>query len=115
MADPRPQLEALASRHDLLLVRNPAPFEGTRLDLRWYLAASAPFYLIFVGSIGLTFLDIEATRAATVGFGFPGWVVLPQGIAKVLGLAAILSRQSRLLTGRAETARARELSVRQLA
>ena len=64
-----------------LLARTPGPFEGSRLDRRWYLAVSAPFYLIFFGSIGLTFVDIEATRVATVGFGFPGWVVLPQGIA----------------------------------
>lgn len=70
-----------------------------RLDLRWYLAASAPFFVIFLGSIVLTFLDLEATRVATVGFGYPAWVVVPQGIAKVLGLVAIVSRRSRLLTG----------------
>lgn len=70
-----------------------------RLGRRWYLAASAPFFLIFASSIVITFIDLEATREATVGFGFPAWAALPQGIAKVLGLVAILSRRSQLLTG----------------
>lgn len=74
----------------------PAP---ARLDLRRYLAASAPFFVIFLGSIALTFVDLEAARVATVGFGYPEWVVVPQGVAKVLGLIAILSRRSGLLTG----------------
>jgi hypothetical protein len=70
-----------------------------RLDLRRYLVVSAPFFLIFATSIALTFADLEATRVATVGFGFPAWAVVPQAVAKVLGLVAILSRRSRLLTG----------------
>lgn len=79
--------------------RTAGPPTAARLDLRWYLAASAPFFVIFLASIVLTFADLEASRVATVGFGFPAWVVVPQGVAKVLGLVAILSRRSRLLTG----------------
>ena len=33
-------------------------------------AATAPFLLIFVGSVVLTFADLEATRVATAGFGY---------------------------------------------
>lgn len=72
---------------------------SARLSARAYWAATAPFLLIFVGSVVLTFVDLEATRVATAGFGYPTWVVVPQGIAKALGLVAILSRRSRLLTG----------------
>jgi hypothetical protein len=70
-----------------------------RLDVRVFVAVTAPFLLIFTGSIVLTFADLDATRAATVGYGYPAWVVVPQGVAKVVGLIAILSRRSRLLTG----------------
>ena len=79
--------------------RPPDPLTAPRLDRRRYLALSAPFFLIFVGSIVLTFVDLDATRVATAGYGYPAWVVVPQGVAKVLGLVAILSRRSRLLTG----------------
>lgn len=79
--------------------RTAGPSTAPRLSLRWYLAASAPFFLIFLGSIALTFADLDATRLATVGYGYPAWVVVPQGVAKVLGLIAILSRRSPLLTG----------------
>jgi DoxX-like family len=75
------------------------PTSTSRLTLRSYLAASAPFFVIFLGSIVLTFADIDATRVATVGYGYPAWVVVPQGVAKVLGLVAILSQRSQLLTG----------------
>jgi hypothetical protein len=67
--------------------------------MRLYWAATAPFFLIFTGSIVLTFADLDATRVATVGYGYPAWVAVPQGVAKALGLVAILSRRSRLLTG----------------
>jgi hypothetical protein len=67
---------------------------------RWtYWAASAPFFLIFIGSIALTFGDLPGTYAQTVSLGYPAFAVIPQGVAKVLGLVAILSRRSRLLTG----------------
>lgn len=80
-------------------IRTAGPPSAPRLDLRRYLAASAPFFLVFAGSVVLTFADLEATRLATLGSGFPGWVVVPQGVAKALGLLAILSRWSPLLTG----------------
>jgi hypothetical protein len=72
---------------------------ASRMSLRSYLTVSAPFFLIFLGSVVLTFADLDATRVATVGYGYPAWVVVPQGVAKALGLVAILSRRSRLLTG----------------
>ena len=64
-----------------------------------YWTATGVFLLVFVGSVGLTFGDLDATRAATVALGYPAFMVVPQGVAKVLGLVAILSRRSRLLTG----------------
>ncbi len=67
---------------------------------RWlYPAVTGAFLLIFVGSIALTFGDLATTRADTAALGYPAFLVVPQGIAKVLGLIAILSRRSRLLTG----------------
>lgn len=69
------------------------------LGARPYWVATAPFLVIFVTSVLVTFSDLEATRVATEGFGFPAWAVLPQGVAKVLGLVAILSRWSQFLTG----------------
>ena len=47
----------------------------------------------------LTFADLDASRADTVGLGYPAFAVVPLGVAKVLGLVAILWRRSRLLTG----------------
>ena len=65
----------------------------------WMVVPALAFFLVFAGSVVLTFADLEATRLATLGSGFPGWVVVPQGVAKALGLLAILSRWSPLLTG----------------
>ena len=64
-----------------------------------YRTATGIFLLIFVGSVVLTFGDLDATRAETVSLGYPAFTVVPLGVAKVLGLVAVLSRRSRLLTG----------------
>lgn len=70
-----------------------------RVDRRLYWAATGLFVLIFGGSAVLTFVDLDATRADTVGLGYPAFTVVPLGVAKILGLVAVLSRRSRLLTG----------------
>ena len=75
--------------------------ERHRHDLpQWlYWAATGPFLVIFLGSIALTFGDLAGTYAEFVRLGYPVFLAVPLGVAKVLGLAAILSRRSRLLTG----------------
>lgn len=73
---------------------------GTRgVDPRLYWTATGLFLLIFVGSIAVTFGDLDGTYAEWAALGYPAFTVLPVGVAKVLGLVAILSRRSRLLTG----------------
>lgn len=73
---------------------------GTRsVDPRLYWAATGLFLLVFGGSIALTFGDLDGTYAEFAALGYPAFTVLPLGVAKVLGLVAILSRRSRLLTG----------------
>ena len=68
-------------------------------DLRLYWAATGIFVLIFAASVVLTFADLDASVADTVGLGYPAFTVVPLGVAKALGLVAILWRRSRLLTG----------------
>jgi hypothetical protein len=75
------------------------PQTAHRLDPRWYWAGMLPFLVIFVGSVALTFGDLDATRAETVALGYPAFVVVPQGIAKVAGLVAVLWPRWPLLTG----------------
>ena len=72
------------------------PTLGDRL-LYW--VPTGAFTLLFVGSVALTFADLEASRVSTEGFGYPGWVVVPQGIAKALGLLAVLVPRWHTLTG----------------
>ena len=68
-------------------------------DPRLYWAATGLFLVIFAGSAVLTFADLDASRADTAALGFPVFTVVPLGVAKILGLVAILTRRSRLLTG----------------
>ena len=64
-----------------------------------YWAATGVFCLIFTYSGVWTLLDPTGASIATEALDYPGWIVVPQGIAKLLGLVAILSRRSVLLTG----------------
>jgi DoxX-like family len=61
--------------------------------------ATGLFVLIFGYSAVWSLVDPEGTRIDTVALGFPGYFVYPQNIAKLLGLAAILTHRSRTLTG----------------
>lgn len=63
------------------------------------LAVLVLFYAVFLYSGVWSIVDPSGTRAATEGFGFPGYFVYPQAIAKLVGLAVILWGGSRLLTG----------------
>lgn len=62
----------------------------TSRDRLLYWVPTAAFSALFIGSVVLTFADLEASRVATEGFGFPAWAVVPQGIAKALGVIAVL-------------------------
>lgn len=64
-----------------------------------YWAATGLFCVIFTYSGVWTLLDPGGASIATEALDYPGWIVVPQGIAKLLGLVAILSRRSVLLTG----------------
>lgn len=77
----------------------PSATRPASVDRRLYWAATGLFVLIFAGSAVLTFADLDASRADTAGLGYPAFTVVPLGVAKVLGLVAILWRRSRLLTG----------------
>ncbi len=64
-----------------------------------YWAATGLFVLIFAGSVVLSVVDPVGTLEQTVALGYPAWSWQPLAVAKALGLIAILSRRSRLLTG----------------
>lgn len=76
--------------------RTPAPVRPARPT---YWLATGVFGAIFAFSGVWTLVDPAGASIATEALDYPGWIVVPQGIAKLLGLAAILSRRSRLLTG----------------
>jgi hypothetical protein len=71
----------------------------TLADRLRYWVPTGAFCLLFVGSVILTFSDLEESRVATEGFGFPAWAVVPQGVAKALGLVAVLVPRWHTLTG----------------
>lgn len=56
------------------------------------------FCLMFVYSAVWSLVDLQGTQVQTRDLGFPDYFVIPQSIAKLLGIAAILSRRSRTLT-----------------
>lgn len=72
-------------------------------DTAWnpplYWAATGLFVVIFAGSVTLSVVDPVGTLEQTVALGYPAWSWQPLAVAKTLGLIAILSRRSRLLTG----------------
>lgn len=53
--------------------------------------------LIFGFSAFMYFTNYHAASSFFENLGFPLWLIYPLGIAKVLGLIAILSRQSTML------------------
>jgi DoxX-like family len=62
-----------------------------------YWVATGLFCLLFTGSILLTFGDLQGSYDEFQHLGFPVWTVYFLGIAKILGLIAILSNKSKTL------------------
>ncbi|MGL5819918.1 MAG: DoxX family protein [Phycicoccus sp.] len=71
---------------------------GTR-SLLAYRVAMTLFCLVFGYSGVWTLVDPEAARVATEALDYPAWIVVPQGVAKLVGLVAIMSRRSVVLAG----------------
>lgn len=76
--------------------RTPAP--ARRATLTYWLATGV-FCAIFGFSAVWTPVDPAGASIASEALDYPGWIVIPQGIAKIAGLVAILTRRSVLLTG----------------
>lgn len=53
---------------------------------------------LFLFSAQMYFLKTEMVQGFFNSLGFPAWLVLPLGLAKVLGVMAILSDRSKLLS-----------------
>ncbi|MFT4565753.1 MAG: hypothetical protein ACI9FN_000706 [Saprospiraceae bacterium] len=52
---------------------------------------------LFAFSAGMYFLNYDQIVEVFGQLGFPAWVVYPLAIVKVLGIVAILSKQSKML------------------
>ena len=53
--------------------------------------------LLFLFSAGMYFTKYEMVKGFFQTLGFPTWIVYPLAVAKVLGVIAVLSRQSKML------------------
>lgn len=53
---------------------------------------------LFLYSAQMYFFNTEMVRGYFTFLEFPAWIVIPLAIAKVLGVIAVLSNQSKLLT-----------------
>ncbi len=53
--------------------------------------------LIFAFSAGMYFMNYNEIVDLFPTLGFPGWLVAPLGVAKVLGIMAVLLKPSKLL------------------
>jgi hypothetical protein len=72
--------------------------QGSPATVRLYWLATGLFTLLYLGSLALTFSDLEASFKSYASLGFPSmWVVFFNGIGKVLGLAAIYQNRSNTL------------------
>ncbi len=63
-----------------------------------HLTATGLFVAVFLYSAVWSLVDLDGTRADTVALGFPAWTSLPLALAKLAGLAVILSRRFEALT-----------------
>ena len=52
---------------------------------------------IFAFSAYMYFTKTEMIESFFKGFGFASWIVIPLAVAKVLGIVAVLTKQSRML------------------
>jgi DoxX-like family len=71
---------------------------ATRFEQLAYWLAIGLFCLILAGSAIWNLTDPAGGRLDYLAHGYPGYVVYPVAIAKLTGLAVILSRRSRTLT-----------------
>ena len=72
---------------------------GRRRASAGYVLATGVFCLLCGFAAIWTLVDPVGARIDTVALGFPVWTVYPLAIAKLLGLAAVLSHRWRTLTG----------------
>ena len=53
--------------------------------------------LISTFSAGMYFFNYAAVQEVFTSLGFPTWIIIPLGIAKLLGVTAILTKKSAIL------------------
>lgn len=53
--------------------------------------------LLFLGGASMYFANHGQVEIAFTNLGFPTWLIYPLGVAKVLGVVAVVSRRSALL------------------
>ena len=66
-------------------------------DKMIYWASTGLLCLMMVGSASMYFFNYEEVSKVVSGLGFPVFIIYPLGIAKLLGVLAILTRKSVLL------------------
>lgn len=71
--------------------------ERQPVNRRLYWTMMGLFVAIFAFSAVWNLVDPEGARIDTIDLGFPGYWVYPLAILKLIGLAVILSRRSRVL------------------
>ncbi len=70
---------------------------NTKKDKIIYWGATGLFSALTVVSTSMYFFNHQVALDAFVLYGFPTYIIYPLGIAKMLGLLAILTRKSELL------------------
>jgi hypothetical protein len=70
------------------------PIDKTK---RLYQISLSLFSALFIGSVIFSFVDIQASYDEYRHLGFPTWTLYPLGLAKVLGIIAIVSNRSKTL------------------
>ena len=66
-------------------------------DKAIYWASTGLLCLMMLGSAGMYFFNYGEVSKVVSGLGFPVFIIYPLGVAKVLGVIAVLSRKSALL------------------
>lgn len=64
-----------------------------------YWVSTVLFTLMMLMSAGMHFFNTEAIKETFTKLNFPTYIVIPYGIAKILGLVAIWTKKSDLLKG----------------
>lgn len=68
-----------------------------KLNKLIYWVATAVMCLVFLFSAGLYLVKYDMVKSFYAELQFPAWIIYPSAIAKILGVAAVLSRKSALL------------------